>query len=112
MLFGALGVVIGLVLWAWVQIVQISPIFLSAFPRATPEWLADMRKYALVAYLIEGAAMLIRFPPYGGGMGWFFQDFGRWDYALIDWPNAAYSIGSIIAFELTVTFLIKVYKAL
>lgn len=106
---GALGQITGVVLWAWVQVVQVAPMLQ---PLARKEWLSELRKYRAGAYVLEGFALLLRFPPYVGGYDAFWFDFARWDWALIDWANLGRCAAAVLAFEFIVAFLIKAYRGL
>ncbi len=118
MLLGSLGSLIGVLLWAWCQIVQVAPLIvnspnvLRALPNASREWLKDLKKYRTGAYLVEVSAMFLAFPPYGNGFEDFWFDFGKWDWFLIDWKNAMLIIVSLLAFEATVIFILKAYRGL
>lgn len=108
------GYVAGFVCWAWVQLVQVAPIFISFMGSKIPEWYSQLKQYRVIAYALEIVAMLLYFPPYAGGDWdrlWADIAYGL-NPELIDWLNFGRSIGGLLAVELVVVFLLRMWAAL
>lgn len=106
----SLGQIIGLVAWFWIQVCQVAPMFMATW--ACPQWLADLRRYRTIAYTLEIAMTAIFFPPFVGGWDWAMLPSLIGDASAIDWPNVALMISTILSFEMTVGFLLKMWRGL
>lgn len=102
------GYLVGVVLWAWIQVVQVAPIVVSYTAFGSTGWMHDLKQYRIVAYLTEGFACLLRFPPYADGdVSRLVSDFGSMtpNPALWSWPNFFWAIATMGAVEITLIFL-------
>ncbi|NEZ61194.1 hypothetical protein D0962_00105 [Leptolyngbyaceae cyanobacterium CCMR0082] len=109
------GYLVGFILWAWIQIIQIAPIVVSYTPFGSHQWMSQLKQYRVAAYLIEAFACLLRFPPYANGdVGRLLADFGAMtpNPALWSWTNFFWAIATMGAVELTLMFLLKAAVAI
>lgn len=97
----ALGHIIGVLLWGFVQLTQIIPLlFELRLNGGIPQGWRDKTDFIRwIAYGIEAFVCFLQFPPYTGGIDAFMLDAPYWDIALIDWWQLAIFLLSITAFE-------------
>lgn len=117
LMFGALGRVIGGILWGAVQLVQVAPI-IGSYPwfmagsAGKRDFLIDLKKYRVIAYVLEVAALFLHYPPYGEGWTDFAADMGVWDNYLWNWQEIGLIVITMLAFEAVVAFTLKAWAAL
>lgn len=80
------------------------------YNKAPKRWLKRAGTLAIVAYLVELALCLLRFPPYKGGMLVFLEDLrlGITSLDNVDFGNLGNLLTTMFGFELLLVFLIWV----
>lgn len=106
MAVGALGMLIGVCLWAAIQWVQVAPMLIEGSQR--------LKDYRAWAYVLEIAVCFARFTPYEGGYSLFWEDLASnsLDLDLFLWPNIGMAVLSIVLFELVFGVGIEISKIL
>lgn len=99
---------LGCILWAIVQVIEITPMLLET---SMPLLLrARLENYRWVAYSIETIVCFLRYPPYEGGMDAILTDAPNWDASLIDWWNLVFFLVTMFGFELCFRVVITVWQ--
>jgi hypothetical protein len=104
-----IGYIAGFCLFLWVNAVQLS-VWAGQMAGFSPSWGKNLKPWIVVAYVLEFAVNLFRFPPYGdGNPATLFNDL-RWglvDPALVDWWAFVWMVVSIGAIEFTFVFFLR-----
>ena len=116
-LISAIGELVGFVFWSWIQIIQVAPMVCKySIAGQNRSWMEDLRRYRTAAYLVEGIACLIKYPPYAGGdTSRLLSDLTTGFYlnpSLWSWGNFFWAIATMAAVELTIHFLLKAAVAI
>ena len=111
-LITALGELVGFVFWSWIQIIQVSPMLVKhSILGGNKQWMKELRNYRNLAYLFEGIACFIKYPPYADGdVTRLVSDLSTGFYldpALWSWSNFFWAIATIAVVEMTLHFLLK-----
>lgn len=107
-LFANIVPILGCVLWAIVQLIEVMPMLTEA---AVPANLKErLERYRWVAYAIETIVCFLRYPPYVGGMAAVLDDAPNWDASLIDWWNLVFFLVTMFGFELCFRVVITVWQ--
>lgn len=110
-----LGSVAGFILWGWVTWVQVMPMIARVLGGDYAAWKAKLRRYRNWAYLIEFTVCFFRFPVYADGdLGLLFSDLANFTLNPADLSvlNSLRLMGSVLAVELTIKFLIEMFLPL
>lgn len=110
-LIQALGELVGFLMWAWIQFVQVSPMLAqhSLIP-ANAKWMAELKQYRAIAYGAEALACFIKYPPYAGGdVDRMMSDITSLSVSASqwDWGNFFWAIAVMMCVEMTFKFLLK-----
>lgn len=107
-LFANIIPILGCVLWAIVQMIEVMPMLTeSSIPANLKE---RLEKYRWVAYAIETIVCFLRYPPYEGGMDAILSDAPNWDSSLIDWWNLVFFLVTMFGFELCFRVIVTVWQ--
>ena len=107
-LFANIIPILGCVLWAIVQLIEVMPMLTEA---SVPETLRErLEGYRWVAYAIETIVCFLRYPPYIGGMAAVLEDAPNWDASLIDWWNLVFFLITMFGFELCFRVIVTVWQ--
>lgn len=100
---------VGMVLWGWVQFVQIMPLLAEYVPGVSKSWQKRLKVYRVTAYGLELLACLIRFPPYERGLMAFFKNWADGTLAPTQWSwaNFMLTMATIVSVELVVVFMLR-----
>lgn len=103
---GAVGLLMGVCLWAAVQWVQVAPMLIPQDDH--------LNGFRTKAYILEILVCFARFSPYDGGYQVFWEDLvaGALDLDLFLWPNIGMAILSIVLFEGIVYIGLKISQIL
>ena len=110
-LIKALGEIIGFLMWAWIQFIQVSPMLAqhSLIP-ASQKWMSQLKNYRAAAYLAEAIAVFIKYPPYAGGdINRLMNDLTSLSLSSSQWSwvNFFWALTVMMCVELTFKFLLK-----
>jgi hypothetical protein len=94
-IFLNLVAILGIVLWGLTQFAEILPMLIDNPSKR-------LQTYRGIAYGYEAIICFLRFPPYEGGASAVFEDFGQWDFGLIDWWTLVLFLVTMFSFELIV----------
>lgn len=107
-IFANLIPILGCVLWAIVQLIEVMPMLTES---SVPANLRErLESYRWVAYAIETIVCFLRYPPYAGGMEAILEDYPNWDSSLIDWWNLVFFLVTMFGFELCFRVVITVWQ--
>lgn len=76
------------------------------YNKAPKKWLKRASTLAIIAYCVDFMLCALRFPPYRGGFGAFWEDvqIGVSSIDNVDWGNLGSMLATMFGFELTLLF--------
>ncbi|MEM9263936.1 MAG: hypothetical protein AAGA46_00255 [Cyanobacteria bacterium P01_F01_bin.13] len=110
-IIGALSEIVGFLLWAWIQFVQMSPMLAehSLIPKSA-QWMKELRQYRVGAYVAEILVCFYKYPPYANGdLNQLMFDIQTFSISATKWSwgNFFSAAVVILCVEFVLVFLLK-----